>query len=65
MQLFKGELKYLKDAAAAVKKGFEEEFQGSWNVICGINFGSFFSYENKCCILLYRSSIGFLVWKFG
>jgi dynein light chain LC8-type len=63
--LVRGELKYFKDAAEHVKKGFEEEFRGTWHVISGINFGSHFSYETKCCILLYRSSIGFLIWKFG
>lgn len=64
-QMFRSELKYFKDAAEHIKKGFEQEFQGTWHVVCGINFGSYFGYENHCCILLYRSSIGFLIWKFG
>jgi hypothetical protein len=55
----------LKDAAEYIKKGFEEEFKGCWHVVCGVSFGSYFGYESKACILLYRNHVGFLIWKYG
>ncbi len=64
-QMVKGDIAYLKDAAEAIKKGFEEQFNGCWHVVCGVNFGSYFNYEAKSCILIYRNHVGFLIWKFG
>lgn len=65
VQMVKNQIAYLKDAAEYIKKCFEEEFKGCWHVVCGVNFGSYFNYESKACILLYRNHVGFLIWKFG
>lgn len=64
-QMVKGEIAYLKDAAEYIKKGFDEQCSGCWHVVCGVNFGSYFNYESKSCILIYRNHVGFLIWKFG
>jgi hypothetical protein len=64
-QMYRKEIKHFKDAARYVKESFEVEEKGCWNVVCGIHFGAFFNYETKNCILLYWSSMGFLIWKFG
>ena len=49
----------------ARKKAMEEEFEDSWHVIVGTNFGSFVSYEHKCIILFWLEHIGFLLFKHG
>ena len=43
-QMAKSEIAYFKDAAEHIKKGFEEQFNGCWHVVCGVNFGSYFNY---------------------
>ena len=60
-----GELKYYKDMANQIKKALEEKLEDSWHVIVGTNFGSFVSYEQKCCILFWLEHIGFLLFKHG
>ena len=59
------ELKYFKDMALYIKKAMEEEFEDSWHVIVGTNFGSFVSYEHKNIILFWLEHIGFLLFKHG
>jgi hypothetical protein len=43
-QMYRKEIKHFKDAAKYVKDCFEEQEGGTWNVVCGINFGSYFCF---------------------
>mmetsp|Transcript_18844 Transcript_18844/g.16680 ORF Transcript_18844/g.16680 Transcript_18844/m.16680 type:complete len:84 (+) Transcript_18844:83-334(+) len=63
-KLQEGEWKYYKDMAKFIKEKVDEKSEtGSWHVIVGTQFGSFFSYESKhvfqfrlehVCILLFK-----------
>jgi len=61
----RGEMKYFKDAAVYIKENLDKKHGGSWNVIVGKSFGSYFSYESKCAIFFWINHIGFLIWKFA
>ena len=60
-----GDLKYYKDMAEHIKKLIDEKYGGSWHVIVGTHFGSFFSYEVSCVTQFWLEHIGFLIFKHG
>ena len=60
-----GKIKYYKDMAEYVKKRLDEEAGGSWHVIVGTHFGSFFSYEIATVLQFWLEHIGFLIFKHG
>ncbi|CAG9312146.1 unnamed protein product [Blepharisma stoltei] len=64
-QLKKGEKKHFYKCAKQIKKILEERNRGSYHVIIGKDFGSFFSYEAGNCVQLWVNDICFLIFKHG
>jgi dynein light chain LC8-type len=62
---FEGSFKYYKDMAQHIKNGLDNEFGGSWHIIVGTHFGSFFTYEVKCVTQFWIEHLGFLIFKHG
>jgi len=63
--LNKGEKKFYFECADAIKKIIEEKYKGSYHVIVGRDFGSFFSYEVGNCMQFWVAQHCFLIFKHG
>jgi hypothetical protein len=64
-QWTKLELKYFKHIAENLKNDLDAEIGGTWNVVVGRDFGSYFGYEQKGAIMFWINHICFLVFRFG
>ncbi|CAG9335015.1 unnamed protein product [Blepharisma stoltei] len=64
-QLKKGEKKHYYKCAKIIKKTLEERHRGSYHVIMGKDFGSFFSYEAGNCVQFWINEYCFLIFKHG
>lgn len=64
-QFNKGEKKYFSECAESIKKLLDETYGGSYHVIIGKDFGSFFNYEVGHCFQFMLGAITFLIFKHG
>ena len=63
--LNKSEKKYYYECAETIKKIIEERYRGSYHVIVGRDFVSYFNYEVGNCIQFWITQHCFLIYKHG
>jgi dynein light chain LC8-type len=60
-----GEKRFFYECAESIKKSIEQKYKGSFHVIVGRDFGSFFSYEVSNCIQFWLAHFCVLIFKHG
>ena len=70
--LAKGEKKYFKDVAEAMKRDLDEKagegdeaFAGTWHCVVGKSFGSFCTHEAAGILQFYLGAVAFLAFRHG
>lgn len=64
-QFSKGEKKYFSECAESLKRLLDETYGGSYHVIIGKDFGSYFNYEVGHCFQFMLGAVTFLIFKHG
>ena len=52
-----------KDLATYVKKKFDEEFGGTWHVVCGRNFGCSITHDTKFVLFMQIDLLHVMLFK--
>jgi dynein light chain LC8-type len=60
-----GEKKHYYECAEAIKKILDDKYSGSFHVVMGRDFGSYFNYEVGNCIQFWIMQHCFLIFKHG